>query len=86
MAWIPALGLDPFPAHFERWYIYSYFFFAMIQYFVWAIRVINRICEVLDINCLTIKKKKTDESEKKAFVSKELKVANGAVLGTNKQS
>ena len=86
VAWLPKFGFDPIPAHLERWYIYAYCVFAMIQYFVWAVRVINRICEVLDINCLTIKKKKIDDTEKRTLVSKELKSPNGGVRGTNKQS
>ncbi|KIW91683.1 uncharacterized protein Z519_07651 [Cladophialophora bantiana CBS 173.52] len=74
LAWLPLFGFDPVPAEFERWYIYGCFVFAMIQYFVWAVRVINRICQVLDINCLTIKEKKTDQREQPAsFTTKELK-------------
>ncbi|KAL2443635.1 putative CDP-alcohol phosphatidyltransferase class-I family protein C22A12.10 [Exophiala dermatitidis] len=68
MAWSPLFGFDPLPPALERWYIYAYFVFAMTHYFVWAVRVINRICEVLDINCLTIKKKKVDSKEADGFV------------------
>ncbi|KIW66944.1 hypothetical protein PV04_06224 [Phialophora macrospora] len=89
MAWLPLFGFEPIPAQYERWYIYGYFVFAMLQYFVWAVRVVNRICEVLDINCLTIKKKKPiDEKEKPAFVGKESKtksVGNGKVTGSKKE-
>jgi len=61
LAWLPLFGQKPISPGFEKAYIYAYLVFAMAQYFVWAVRVINRICEVLDINCLTIKKKKTHE-------------------------
>ncbi|KAK5044678.1 hypothetical protein LTR84_010570 [Exophiala bonariae] len=68
LAWLPLFGFDPISSIFERTYIYAYLVFAMAQYFVWAVRVIDRICEVLDINCLTIKKKakKTDEKSSAA--------------------
>jgi len=69
MAWLPLFGLDPISPAFERAYIYGYLLFAMSQYFVWAVRVINRICAVLDINCLTIKKRQPDPEEKKAFAN-----------------
>lgn len=85
MVWFPFFGLEPVSPTFERWYIYSYFVFALTQYFVWAVRVINRICEVLDIYCLTIKKKKTDRKEADALV-KELRTAqNGDVRTTKKE-
>lgn len=64
LAWLPAFGFEPISSTFERGYIYAYLVFAMAQYFVWAIRVIDRICEVLDINCLTIKKKEKKADEK----------------------
>lgn len=76
LAWLPLFGLDPIPPTVERWYIYSAFVFAMSQYFIWAVRVINRICEVLDINCLTIKKRKTDLKQAEA---------NGDVKTTKKE-
>ncbi len=85
MAWFPLFGLDPVSPTVERWYIYSYLVFALAQYFVWAVRVINRICDVLDINCLTIKKKKTDSKESAAFVKATKSVANGDVRTTKKE-
>lgn len=63
LAWLPLFGFKPVAPAFERAYIYSYLLFASGQYFTWAVRVINRICEVLDINCLTIKQKKTPPEE-----------------------
>lgn len=62
LAWLPLFGFEPVSSGFERTYIYVYLVFAMAQYFVWAVRVVNRICEVLDINCLTIKKKEEVQS------------------------
>ncbi|KAJ9609463.1 hypothetical protein H2200_005790 [Cladophialophora chaetospira] len=88
MAWLPLFGFEPVPAQYERWYIYGYFVFAMVQYFAWAVKVINRICEVLDINCLTIKKKKVDEKEKQTFTKTKPKkgsTANGDVRATKKE-
>ncbi|KAH0837043.1 Cholinephosphotransferase 1 [Fonsecaea pedrosoi] len=87
MAWLPLVGLAPIPAKYERWYLYGCFAFAMVQYFVWAVRVINRICEVLDINCLTIKKK-TDQREQITFTTKEFKAKgyeNGDLSQTKKE-
>ncbi|OQU95292.1 hypothetical protein CLAIMM_01522 [Cladophialophora immunda] len=89
MAWLPLFGLDPIPAQYERWYLYGCFVFAMVQYFVWAVRVINRICEVLDINCLTIKKNKADQMERTMFTTKALKPAvyeNGGLGQTKKET
>ncbi|KIX02247.1 uncharacterized protein Z518_08186 [Rhinocladiella mackenziei CBS 650.93] len=85
MAWLPYFGFDSVPATFERWYIYSYFAFAMTQYFVWAVRVINRICKILDINCLTIKKKKTDPKEASPFAKESKSTPNGDVRTTKKE-
>ena len=31
---------------------------AIVWYLVWALRIIGEICEVFDINCLSIKAKK----------------------------
>jgi ethanolaminephosphotransferase len=73
---LPTLGnilgvkLSPINPALEAWYLRAYFVYAMVVYMTWAVRVIDRICAFLDINCLTIKKKKTDM---------EGKVANGDV-------
>lgn len=87
MAWLPLFGYDPVSPTFERWYIYGYLVFAMVQYFVWAVRVINRICEVLDINCLTIKKRQPDRSEAADCANKvqDQSVATGDVRKTKKE-
>lgn len=85
LAWLPLFGFEPISPGFEKAYIYAYLLFAMAQYFVWAVRVINRICEVLDINCLTIKKKKqTDEKEAVGFVQESQVQSNGDVRKTKK--
>ena len=63
----PTLGLfRAFSAQTEYRYLQGYFLFAVVAYFTWAVRVIDAICGVLDINCLTIKKQKaeTEESDK----------------------
>jgi ethanolaminephosphotransferase len=57
MAWLPAFGFDAVPPIVERAYIHGLFLAAMLHYFFWATKVINRICDYLDINCLTIKKR-----------------------------
>ena len=53
----PLLGYEPVSAEVELWYLRAYFVFATIVYFTWAFRVINSICNYLDINCLTITKR-----------------------------
>jgi ethanolaminephosphotransferase len=88
MVWLPLFGFDPVSAQYERWYIYGYFVFAMIQYFVWAVRVINRICMELDINCLTIKQKHASKREDQISsnqVSITRSEANGDVPFTKKE-
>ena len=55
---IPRLGYPQLSASNELLYLRSYFGFAMIAYFRWALLVINSICAYLGINCLTI----TDKS------------------------
>jgi ethanolaminephosphotransferase len=54
---LPRFGLPAVSKLVELWYLRAYFVFALVAYFRWATLVINRICSVLDINCLTIKKK-----------------------------
>ena len=51
---LPIIGLQPISARTELWYLRGYFLFAMAVYFRWALLVINRICDYLGINCLTI--------------------------------
>jgi ethanolaminephosphotransferase len=60
---LPYFGLPgPSPAQ-EAWYLRAYFVFAVVVYMTWAIRVIDKICAFLDINCLTIKKKTSVEKK-----------------------
>jgi ethanolaminephosphotransferase len=54
---LPRVGLPAVSKTVELWYLRGYFVFALGAYFRWALLVISRICSVLDINCLTIKKK-----------------------------
>ncbi|KPI36536.1 Cholinephosphotransferase 1 [Cyphellophora attinorum] len=61
-------------------YLQGYFVFAVVAYFTWAVRVINAICKVLEINCLTIKKRKVDADEAdkgKKEIENETPAANG---------
>ncbi|EXJ80772.1 hypothetical protein A1O3_07056 [Capronia epimyces CBS 606.96] len=84
LAWLPLFGFDPISPTFERWYIYAYLLLAMVQYFVWAVRVINRICAVLDINCLTIKKRNIAGKEPTGFADQVQFAPNGDVGKTIK--
>ena len=56
------MKLSPISPSLEAWYLRGYFLFAVTAYMTWAVRVIDAICAFLDINCLTIKKRKTDEN------------------------
>lgn len=67
LANLPQFGFPAISATAEAWYLRGYFVFAVVAYFTWAVRVINAICAVLDINCLTIKKRKADPVEAKKF-------------------
>lgn len=62
LANLPAFGLPAIDHTLELWYLRLYFCFSAIAYFSWAVKVINAICAVLDINCLTIKKRDTTEA------------------------
>ncbi|KAK5307754.1 hypothetical protein LTR99_000726 [Exophiala xenobiotica] len=85
MAWLPLFGYEQVSSNFERWYIYGYLVYAMALYFTWAVRVIDRICAVLDINCLTIKKRKADSREAEAFSGELKTTSNGDVRQTKKE-
>jgi ethanolaminephosphotransferase len=85
MAWLPHFGYHSITPTMEKSYLYIYFLLAMVQYFVWAVRVINRICAVLDINCLTIKKRKVDTKEVKEFDNSMQSTSNGDVRKTKKE-
>ena len=60
---LPYIGLPALSPATEAWYLRGYFLFAVIAYMTWATRVINKICDFLDINCLTIKKKTRREKK-----------------------
>lgn len=70
LAHLPTLGslvgmrVAPINPVFEAWYLRLYFVFATTVYMTWAVRVIDKICAFLDINCLTIKKKAGTAKEK----------------------
>ena len=58
---LPDLGLPAFwgqdvegGKERELWFLWGYFVFAFVAYFRWAFIVVGRICEYLNINCLTI--------------------------------
>lgn len=63
LANLPRLGFDAVSSEFEHRYLQAYFAFALIVYGNWAWRVIDNICRFLDINCLTIKHRKTDKKD-----------------------
>ena len=63
LANLPAFGSEAIGPVTEGWYLRGYLVFAVVAYFTWAVRVINAICRILDINCLTIKKRKADPVE-----------------------
>lgn len=52
---------------YEPLLVYSYFAFSLLAYCWWAVDTINRFCAYLDINCLTLKKRK---KEGKSLASK----------------
>jgi ethanolaminephosphotransferase len=73
---LPRFGLPAVSAFIELWYLRSYFVFALVVYFRWALLVINSICSYLGINCLTIPyDKQVANREKSANGS--AKVVNG---------
>ncbi|KAJ1510390.1 hypothetical protein HMI55_007012 [Coelomomyces lativittatus] len=49
--------------HSESIFIYCYFIAAILNYFHWALLVIHRFCEHLDIFCLTLKQKNIQVNE-----------------------
>lgn len=74
---LPRVGLPMVSASVELWYLRAYLVFALVVYFRWAFLVIGRICEFLDISCLTIPAAKIAENRDKA-TSK----SNGRVGGS----
>ena len=52
---LPRLGLRAVDPVVELWYLRGYLLFAIVAYMRWALLVIDKICSLLDINCLTIK-------------------------------
>ncbi|KAF2719961.1 Choline/ethanolaminephosphotransferase [Polychaeton citri CBS 116435] len=51
---MPYLGLPAASADLEYFYLWGYFFLALLVYFRWAFLVVNAICDYLGIQCLTI--------------------------------
>ena len=74
---LPRFGLPPVSPTVEAWYLRGYFVFALIAYMRWALLTIDRICHFLDINCLTIKKRKEDPREELKELGKAAKERNG---------
>ena len=62
LANLPRVGLPATPPNTELWYLRAYFVFALTAYMRWAYVVIDKICNFLDINCLTIKKRESTSS------------------------
>lgn len=77
-------GLQPIEPEYETLYLQAYYIFALIVYSNWAWRVIDAICRFLDINCLTIKRQKTDEAEAHKF-RRDVQGAGDSVNQTKKQ-
>lgn len=63
LARLPFFGLEPISPGFELRYLQTYFVFALVVYGNWAWKVIDKICRFLDINCLTIKSRKTEKKD-----------------------
>lgn len=81
---LPRFGYAPVSAAAEAQYLRGYFIFALAAYMSWAFTVIETFCAYLDINCLTIKKRKVDPVESKS-VEKDLKQSNGELRSTDKR-
>lgn len=58
---LPRVGLAAVDPTFEVWYLRGYLVFALCAYMRWAFLVINKICDFLDINCLTIKNRRKED-------------------------
>jgi ethanolaminephosphotransferase len=56
---LPRFGFPAIEPEAELWYLRAYFVFALTAYIRWAYVVIDKICAYLDINCLTIKQRKS---------------------------
>jgi ethanolaminephosphotransferase len=81
---LPRFGLPAVSSFIELWYLRSYFVFALVVYFRWALLVINSICSYLGINCLTIPyEKQLANREKSKSTNGSAKIANGH--GTEKR-
>ena len=74
---LPRFGLPPVNPTVEAWYLRGYFVFALAAYMRWALLTIDRICRFLDINCLTIKKRRDDPKEELKELTKAAKERNG---------
>lgn len=59
---LPRFGFAAISPAAELWYLRGYFVFAMVAYMRWAQVVIDSICGYLDINCLTIKKRRSSQA------------------------
>lgn len=68
---LPRFGLPAVDPTTELWYLWAYFVFALVAYMRWAYVVIDRICAYLDINCLTIKKRKADQPSQQKVSKRE---------------
>lgn len=55
---LPRIGFPQISPQLELFYMWGYFFFAVVVYFRWAYLVVTSICNFLGINALTIPKEK----------------------------
>ncbi|RWA12594.1 hypothetical protein EKO27_g2524 [Xylaria grammica] len=67
---LPRFGLPAISAYHEHYYLWAYFFFALVVYFRWAYLVTTSICDFLGINCLTIPHEKQAENKRQALEAK----------------
>jgi ethanolaminephosphotransferase len=55
---LPYLGFEPVSAELQLYYLWAFFFLALIVYSRWAYVVCTAICDYLGIQCLTIPEEK----------------------------
>lgn len=74
---LPRFGLAMVDPTFEVWYLRAYFVFALVAYMHWAFLVCDKICRFLNINCLTIKRRKDDPAAELKELGQAAKAGNG---------
>lgn len=77
----PRLGFPAVSAHFELYYLWTYFVVSTVVYFRWAYLVINAICNYLGIRCFTVPEDKWRALQRDRAGSAGTKAANGMEKG-----